>query len=529
MAITYRAIFILLSLLAAPSKFAVQGRSVLTVPSFNTSELAVAEPEESAAEASSSNGTPQYLHAGCAVFLDNSTIFTSDDASIMYRGMTATVINYSSKNVSVPWTFHLSSNPPGYTGIEQAFNIVNSTIANGIVSGFATDPTLTLLPKAANNITIGLLLQANATTFPLPHSFTLNNESCSVVILPNAVPPPANISSPGVQEVQSEAGIGLTTLNGRIIDRTSGEPITLHGFNYFGFDNAQTCVDGLWAGSTALSHDLATIVRTQQVTSICISSFASLPLPDRYDSSSPSPCRRGLSLHTFVWQGQTARAVLHCADKAQSAELQHISMLSSSCMSLSCFHPAASLLPLHLSLAVPLVILHSVQLGCTSLYCSGSHWSFASPWLQPYAGSICSHCMAADSKTDLLLLLLQALGFNAVRLLTSFGSVFGLPPAPQSRSCTAVSAADYETYLTYPAMPVADGATIPELAVRSSHSIPFPSSCSYTSLLPLHLHLLFSVHDMLIPSCVFICCDALFVSLFSCNEHQAKSAGSHKP
>lgn len=59
----------------------------------------------------------------------------------------------------------------------------------------------------------------------------------------------------------------------------------------------------------------------------------------------------------------------------------------------------------------------------------------------------------------------QALGFNAVRLLTSFGTIFGLPPVPQSRSCTPVSPADYQAYLTDPTVAVAAGATIPELAV----------------------------------------------------------------
>lgn len=132
---------------------------------------------------------------------------------------------------------------------------------------------------------------------------------------------------------------GLTTLDGQIIDQTTGEAIQLRGFNYFGFDNAQTCVDGLWAGSTTLSHDLATIIRTQ-----------------------------------------------------------------------------------------------------------------------------------------------QALGFNAVRLLTSFGTVFGLAPVPQSRACSSVSAADYQSYLTDPAATVAAGATIPELVVSFKITLldPPPSPGAHT-------------------------------------------------
>ena len=270
MAVNCRAAFILfVSLLGdLPGGFAAHNRHLLA--DFSASTLTPVEPEgEQPIVPTNSNGTPQYLHAVCAVFLDNSTIFTAekDGSTVLYRGMTATVINYASNNVSVPWSFNMSSNSPGYSGIEQAFNFANSSVVNGTVSGTATKQSLTLLPKAANNITIGLLLQANATTFPVPQAFMLNDHSCSVVILPNEVPPPANITSPSFQEVQAVAGIGLTTLDGQIIDRTSGEPIILKGFNYFGFDNAQTSVDGLWAGTTTLSADLVTIIRAQQVSS----------------------------------------------------------------------------------------------------------------------------------------------------------------------------------------------------------------------------------------------------------------------
>lgn len=279
MAATCRAACILLlSLLGNLSiGLAAQNRHLLADFSVSTLKPVEAEGDQPVVP-TNSNDTPQYLHAICAVFLDNSTIFTAekDGTTVLYRGMTATVINYAANHVSVPWSFEMSSDSPGYSSIEQAFNFANSRIVNGTVSGTATQPSLALLPSAANNITIGLLLQANATTFPVPQAFTLNDHSCSVVILPNKVPPPANITSPAFQEVQAEAGMGLTTLSGQIIDRTSGQPVSFKGFNWFGFDNAQTCVDGLWAGSTALSQDLVTIIRTQQVHCIDCSSYIAL-------------------------------------------------------------------------------------------------------------------------------------------------------------------------------------------------------------------------------------------------------------
>ena len=269
MAAICRAAFTLLVFLNADLSVGKAAHHRHLLADFSVSNLTPVEPEgDQPIVPTNSNGTPQYLHATCAVFLDNSTIFTAeqDGKTVLYRGMTATVINYASNSVPVPWRFELSSNSPGYSGIQQAFNFANSSVVDGTVSGIATQPPLNLLPKAANNITIGLLLQANASTFPVPQAFMLNDQSCSVVILPNNVPPPADITPPTFQEVQAVAGVGLTTLNGQIIDRTSGQPVSFKGFNYFGFDNAQTSVDGLWAGSTTISQDLVTIIRTQQVT-----------------------------------------------------------------------------------------------------------------------------------------------------------------------------------------------------------------------------------------------------------------------
>ena len=70
---------------------------------------------------------------------------------------------------------------------------------------------------------------------------------------------------------------------------------------------------------------------------------------------------------------------------------------------------------------------------------------------------------------------LQALGFNAVRLLISFGSVFGLAPKSQSTACATVAPADYQAYLTNPATPVTGGATIPDLAVCHPSPLRSPS------------------------------------------------------
>ena len=59
--------------------------------------------------------------------------------------------------------------------------------------------------------------------------------------------------------------IGLTTSGNEIIDE--GRPIQLKGVNWFGFNNQQTMVDGLW-GSDSLSSDFATVVQRMQLLGI---------------------------------------------------------------------------------------------------------------------------------------------------------------------------------------------------------------------------------------------------------------------
>jgi len=63
--------------------------------------------------------------------------------------------------------------------------------------------------------------------------------------------------------VTSPLAAGLKASGSKIID-SSGNEVTLKGFNWFGFNNGQTMVDGLWSNN-ALSGDFATVVRRQKL------------------------------------------------------------------------------------------------------------------------------------------------------------------------------------------------------------------------------------------------------------------------
>ncbi len=75
----------------------------------------------------------------------------------------------------------------------------------------------------------------------MPESIAVNGTPCSVQ---SAAPPPP--APP--QSSREEAASSLTTVNGQIIG-LDGQPLTLWGINWFGFETGTTMVDGLWAGA----------------------------------------------------------------------------------------------------------------------------------------------------------------------------------------------------------------------------------------------------------------------------------------
>ena len=74
----------------------------------------------------------------------------------------------------------------------------------------------------------------------LPSSASLNGYNCVVAVAAPA--PPSPPSSGAIESAGS-----LSTSNGQIIG-VDGQAVTLQGLNYFGFDDGNTMIDGLWVG-----------------------------------------------------------------------------------------------------------------------------------------------------------------------------------------------------------------------------------------------------------------------------------------
>lgn len=89
---------------------------------------------------------------------------------------------------------------------------------------------------------------SNGTGFP--SGAALNGVDCTVSQATPAPPPP--LSRGGI-----ESGGQLTTSDGKIIG-LDGNPLYLIGTNYFGFDDGNTMVDGLWIGESYLSRHVLT-------------------------------------------------------------------------------------------------------------------------------------------------------------------------------------------------------------------------------------------------------------------------------
>ncbi len=57
----------------------------------------------------------------------------------------------------------------------------------------------------------------------------------------------------------------LTLRDDKFVEVSSGQTRVLKGYSWFGFNNGQTSVDGLWAGGCVYSTDFASIVYQMQL------------------------------------------------------------------------------------------------------------------------------------------------------------------------------------------------------------------------------------------------------------------------
>lgn len=175
----------------------------------------------------------------------------STGASQYAASINLLIKNNGSGTIPVPWSFSVQG--VGYSQVVQALNWDATSTSTGVINGTASQYWETLLPLGANTINLGLIVQTTSNASNVaPTSVSVAGRVCSLNIT----------ATPGAQPQggATESGSSpLTTSGGNIIG-PDGNTLNLVGLNYFGFDDGNTMLDGLWAGSDQLTLDFATIV-----------------------------------------------------------------------------------------------------------------------------------------------------------------------------------------------------------------------------------------------------------------------------
>ncbi|DBB04409.1 TPA: hypothetical protein ACH3X1_012892 [Trebouxia sp. C0004] len=159
--------------------------------------------------------------------------------------------NKGTGTIAVP--YDISVEGVGYSEVVQALNFDSTGTSTGVINGTASLYWETLLPLSANTVNLGLIIQTTSNASNVaPTSVSIAGKTCNL----NITQTPGAAPAGGAIESGSDS---LTTSNGNIIG-LDGNVLNLMGINFFGFDDGNTMVDGLWAGSDQLTLDFATIV-----------------------------------------------------------------------------------------------------------------------------------------------------------------------------------------------------------------------------------------------------------------------------
>ncbi len=159
--------------------------------------------------------------------------------------------NNGTGTIAVP--YDISVEGVGYSEVVQALNFDSTGTSTGIINGTASLYWETLLPLGANTVNLGLIIQTTSNASNVaPTAVSIAGKTCNLNITqtPGAAPAGGAI----------ESGSGSLTTSGGNIIGLDGNVLTLMGINYFGFDDGNTMVDGLWEGSDQLTLDFATVV-----------------------------------------------------------------------------------------------------------------------------------------------------------------------------------------------------------------------------------------------------------------------------
>ncbi|CAL5227268.1 g10199 [Coccomyxa viridis] len=199
---------------------------------------------------------------------------TASQVPTQTRGaVSLTILNAHQTAIEAPYDIQITG--PSYLELLDVANAkVLGNVTNGTLDLTVTQAYQTLKPYFGNMVNMTLTLATSSQDLA-PTNISINGNPCSIqlnITLSNVVskdktatgisPLSAEVSTDVASVEQAQAG-GLTTVplsvsNGQLLG-TDGQPVTLKGVNWFGFETSNTLMDGLWQGPTALTQDFGTV------------------------------------------------------------------------------------------------------------------------------------------------------------------------------------------------------------------------------------------------------------------------------
>ncbi|CAL5222763.1 g5175 [Coccomyxa viridis] len=184
-----------------------------------------------------------------------------------------TIMNAGKTAIKAPYEVTVSA--PSYVSLLDLSNAepVGNVTKGGSMNFRVTQAYQNLEPDFGNQVNVTLVLAVNSQAIA-PTYISINGHPCSIginITLSNVVPGDdtadgsplsaerrkGNATVEGVEQA-APSTVPLSVSNGQLFG-TDGRPVTFKGINWFGFETANTLVDGLWQGPTALTQDFGTV------------------------------------------------------------------------------------------------------------------------------------------------------------------------------------------------------------------------------------------------------------------------------
>ncbi|KAK9839537.1 hypothetical protein WJX81_008252 [Elliptochloris bilobata] len=174
-------------------------------------------------------------------------------------GVDLSVFNNGTSSIKVPWTLTIMM-PPNEKFVTVFNARLTNTSADGVSMMVVSDEWQTLQPNRANAADVSFLVDASSQDFA-PTNASVNGEACTLSVVSDIdAPVPELPGTPAVDEILQPVSIQNSSIIG-----VDGQPLNIRGINWFGFETSATMTAGLWAGSTSLTADFATVIWRMQL------------------------------------------------------------------------------------------------------------------------------------------------------------------------------------------------------------------------------------------------------------------------